>query len=713
MRLTLRTLLAYLDDTLEPREIKQIGQKVAESDAAQELIARLKQVTRRRRLTTPADTGQGELFDPNTVAAYLDNELPSEQVAELEKLCLESDVHLAEIAACHQILTLVLGEPALVPPTAKERMYALVKGREAIPFRKAPALAAAGDSDADDSDDAMMSVLAFHRRQNGWKRWALLGAGVLLFLALPVVLIAALLQGSNPSRETHPIVTNLDKTNGDKEKDVEPPKDKTKDAVVKDKSEKDADAVKDKSDKDNSVKDSGVVKDKSGKDSAEVPDKSVERHTPPSKERHEVALYQGSAKPGSRSILVQRPDEAGSPWKRVSSNTPVYTSDHLVSLPGYTSEIKSDSGVRLQLWGTVPRFTPAVLAPLFESAVTLHANPKFDLDLTLDRGRLFLANAKDKGPARVRLRFEKEVWDVTLSEPDSEVVVELGKVPMRDTDWTRDEPKCIVRFCVLQGKAGLKVDYVTYPDLSFDDAAFFHWDNYGRGLQGPAKLEKSVQDFSKEIPANDETNRLRAALDGISQRIGEKKAVSVGLKEIINDDSSSPLQRSLCIVCLGAVDAIPAVLDILDSKDEARAEERFYAIVTLDRWISRGLDYNKQLFDMKDRRSGILIDKKYTPNEAGIVMTLLHEFDDVKRKEPETFDWLAENLTHNKMAIRELAAMHLRDLSVGVKTIPPYNAAWDLDKRTRAADEWKAMVKKGELPPPAPPPPGPPGGPPK
>ena len=28
MRLTLRTLLAYLDDTLEPTEIKQIGQKV-------------------------------------------------------------------------------------------------------------------------------------------------------------------------------------------------------------------------------------------------------------------------------------------------------------------------------------------------------------------------------------------------------------------------------------------------------------------------------------------------------------------------------------------------------------------------------------------------------------------------------------------------------------------------------------------------------------
>src|SRR5207248_3058204 len=79
VRLTLRTLLAYLDDQLEPAEIKRIGQKVAESDAAQELIARIKQVTRRRRLTTPTDGGAGERFDANIGAAYLDSELPAEQ----------------------------------------------------------------------------------------------------------------------------------------------------------------------------------------------------------------------------------------------------------------------------------------------------------------------------------------------------------------------------------------------------------------------------------------------------------------------------------------------------------------------------------------------------------------------------------------------------------------------------------------------------------
>ena len=115
MRLTLRTLLAYLDDTLEPSQARLIGQKVAESDAAQELIARIKQVTRRRRLTSPLATGPGSKLDPNLIAEYLDNVLSPEQLAEVEETCLGSDTHLAEVAASHQILTLVLGEPPAFP----------------------------------------------------------------------------------------------------------------------------------------------------------------------------------------------------------------------------------------------------------------------------------------------------------------------------------------------------------------------------------------------------------------------------------------------------------------------------------------------------------------------------------------------------------------------------------------------------------------------
>ena len=137
MRLTLRTLLAYLDDTLDPAQAKQIGQKVAESEFATELIERIRRVTRKRSLNVPPSSG-AERADANTVAEYLDSDLSPDKVEEIERQALQSEVHLAEIAACHQLLTLILSEPAQVPPMARQRMYALAKGPEVDPSRRAP-----------------------------------------------------------------------------------------------------------------------------------------------------------------------------------------------------------------------------------------------------------------------------------------------------------------------------------------------------------------------------------------------------------------------------------------------------------------------------------------------------------------------------------------------------------------------------------------------
>ena len=94
----------------------------------------------------------------------------------------------------------------------------------------------------------------------------------------------------------------------------------------------------------------------------------------------------------------------------------------LVSLPGYVSDIQLDKGVGVLLWGNLPQF----LAHSFmESAVRLHAQPTLDLDFTLDRGRIVLINRKSNGAARIRLRFLGEAWDVTLSDPGTQIGIDL------------------------------------------------------------------------------------------------------------------------------------------------------------------------------------------------------------------------------------------------------------------------------------------------
>jgi hypothetical protein len=691
VRLTLRTLLAYLDDTLGASEIKEIGQKVAESDSAQELIARIKQVTRRRRLTTPPTGGPQGRFDPNDVAEYLDNELPADKVAELERLCLESDAHLAEVATCHQILTLVVGEPALVPPTAKERMYGLVQGREAIPYRKAPTPAGAGAASADADADEVFG-LPFLRR-GPWLKWLLPVAGALLVVALGMAVwqIARDRGGLGPvAGGTGKRPPAPDGGPGDLA-GVGNPKDKDQ-----------APSGVGEGDKDKGEKDKD--KTKPGKKEKEGPSLHTATNwpPPPSQERAVVGRYIGAGK--APSVLVAQRE--GQAWRRVPDRAEVSSTDTLVSLPGYLSEVvtkdEPGDGVGLLLRGQLREFArDPLMAYLMESAVVLHQSEEFDLDLTLLRGRIYLRNHKRKGPAKVRLRFEKEVWDLTLQGQGAEVGVDLFKGYPPELDPRKEEPRADFYLCVQAGEVEARVNFYHTDSMAAPPGpAAFIWNSHGQRAHGPVPLRQLPEVWKKEPPDTKLARGMSLALAGLAEKLAAKKALEVALREEREKDDVSP--RLLALYCSAALDDVGKLIEGLGDENPNHYRDRETAIFALRRWLARGPGQVRVLYD-ETRKTGALKDRGYRDGEAQTIVDMLFDLPVEERRDPETFTQLARNLESRKTAIAELGYWHLVRLSLPEK-LPGFNAAGPDESRKEVADHIRKMLAAKKLPPPPPPP---------
>jgi serine/threonine protein kinase len=418
--------------------------------------------------------------------------------------------------------------------------------------------------------------------------------------------------------------------------------------------------------------------------------------------------------PGEHPALLLRRAPGAKGWQLLSpANSAVRPGDSLVSLPGYHSEVHFGSGLRLTLWGDLPELSP--LSPLLESGLTLHGAAGVDLDLTLDRGRLLLANDRPKAPAvRVRVRFENPVatagqssWEIILPPGAAVSVERWGRyaqgVPFDPDEKTRQGPDSELYLVVLRGQVEMRVQGTTFSMEGAPGPGLLGWNSRG-GTDTPRKIARPPdwappRRYSRLPPGLDERTQKqlrRARADMLRSlrelaRVLAGRGLGPGLLRALH--SGEPLGRVMAVRCFGALDDLDTLLDGLT---DYSPEVRETSIADLRHWIGLHLQNDLLLHD-------VLRKKRHNKGEARTVVDLLHTFSAWDLAQPETYATLIEYLRQSNKVIRVLAYWHLVRLVPEGRAIP-YDPVGNPERVEdpaaieRAYRAWKELVPEGNLP---------------
>ena len=159
MRLTLRTLLGWIDGVLPPEEHYVIGVMVADSKVATRLADRIREGAAHGSMEVPLTGGPAIADNPNSVAEYIDNTLLSEHLEAFERLCIESRPHFEEVAACHGMLAEMYRAPKLAQMPCEQRSVLSQRIRRSLSTSAVALNVACHKRSEDRSEDRSESVL--------------------------------------------------------------------------------------------------------------------------------------------------------------------------------------------------------------------------------------------------------------------------------------------------------------------------------------------------------------------------------------------------------------------------------------------------------------------------------------------------------------------------------------------------------------------------
>lgn len=735
MRLTLRGLLAYLDDRLDPAIAAQVGDYISEHDKLRQLTDRIKRVIRRRRLSTPDVAEKQELpvhhqDDPNAVAAYLDGRLTEEQEAEFEEICLDTDIYLAEVSSVHQIMT--FGNESLkIPPLATQRMVNLVKGPEAQPLKVVPREARQSKpplwdvSDSapahEDENQALLEPLYHNILETPWRRGLLSVAAILLttfvgfiiysipWNKLPSATTVAEVQPTVPAEIAPLAAIPLEKAPDEKAAVPKVPVAVANPAVrpavriegfwpvvvISSETQPAWQAA------------AALVTNTTGMLAARpaLPlntllglgeeTRTVDTLVPLPVLANAKPRVAAAERNSHVPVAINGVDTAGmflqqnpaGDWRIIKPQGQLMSNELLQALPGYTGNIAMPNGVRIILLG---QFHPNLQAnPFGEAVAELHPTNEADADMTLHRGRFVIIGRTAKQvPALVRLRYQGQTWEISLPT-GSEVGIQAGsQVVAGDGPWVLQQS---LEIMASRGKVEVK---------HLDQAASLTPRQRLLWNSGMTENQAVVQTEVAEVHvwlARYQT----APKEAVDSLVGLRSRTHAKLQKDSKDmnwfslacdetiEEGKLIERQAALLALSAIDRLQPIIAL--QNDTNANGRRKYSHEVIHYWLNQDANRAQQLIDQ-------LKEAGYSEDEAKLLLTL---YRGTTQATPATIQALLTDMAHPRVAIREQAWQVLTAIAPERPNI--FDPAGSDDQRTKAINVISGKLsqkKAADVPPP-------------
>jgi hypothetical protein len=404
------------------------------------------------------------------------------------------------------------------------------------------------------------------------------------------------------------------------------------------------------------------------------------------------------------SVLLRRQSE-DQPWGVLPPEARVATAQTLVSLPGYRSLLLLDGGMQLTLWGNLPEFSP--FPPVLESVVMLHApSSGIDLEFTLDRGRVLVANRKTPaGPARVRMHFLQQVWELELPDDkdNSEAVVELWGQPQTTTaGGPVVTTTCLGLFT--KGRVRVKTPRQT---LDLGPHSRIGWESIEPDKPEQASLPEVPAWWDKPPDRNaPEVQKALLSLLEWRDRLGgprkepekapppkiEAKALLPMLKTKVQEDAKDPDNQDVGVLFLASLDVVEPLVALLEDRQNT-SNVRGVTLFALQSWLNRGGQHAAELARILST-SG---------HKGDLIVRLLHFYDEQDLVKRTTYEQLVTQLDDDDQLVRDLSIWQLDQIGRSGR-LPEearsiaYDPTWEAGQRRTAVEKWKRLLAEGKVP---------------